>query len=88
MAVPDFDMKTTLPPREGIFYDGQIFDAYLFASDLIKMATKKIILLDNYIDETVPACGYRSWLGQSLTASRQGRQPRLHWPVAREDRKH
>jgi hypothetical protein len=48
----DFFVKTALPPKEGIFYNGQIFDAYAFSSDLIKTAEKKIILLDNYVDET------------------------------------
>ncbi|MCL2290684.1 MAG: virulence RhuM family protein [Bacteroidetes bacterium] len=49
----DLLIKTALPPKEGIFFDGQIFDAYVFASNLIKSATKSIILIDNYIDETV-----------------------------------
>jgi len=49
----DFFVKTALPPREGVFYDGQIFDAYIFASDLIKRAKKRVVLLDNYVDETV-----------------------------------
>jgi len=49
----DVHIKTSLPPHEGIFYDGQIFDAYQFASDLIKSATKSIILIDNYVDESV-----------------------------------
>jgi hypothetical protein len=49
----DFQIKTNLPPNEGIFYDGQIFDAYIFASGLIKSAKKSIILIDNYIDESV-----------------------------------
>lgn len=49
----DFFVRTSLPPMEGIFYDGQIFDAYAFASDLVKSAKKSIILIDNYIDESV-----------------------------------
>ena len=49
----DFFIHTSLPPMEGVFYNGQIFDAYVFASDLIKSATKSIVLIDNYIDETV-----------------------------------
>ena len=49
----DFQINTNLPPHEGIFYDGQIFDAYLFVSDIIKSATKSIVLIDNYIDESV-----------------------------------
>ncbi|WFE84902.1 MULTISPECIES: virulence RhuM family protein [Parabacteroides] len=49
----DFFVKTSLPPVEGIFFDGQLFDAYKFAADLIKSAHKSIILIDNYIDESV-----------------------------------
>jgi len=43
----------TIKPSEGIFYDGQIFDAYEFVSNIVKSAKKEIILLDNYVDETV-----------------------------------
>ena len=43
----------TLKPKQGIFYDGQVFDAYIFVNDLLKLATTEIILIDNYIDETV-----------------------------------
>jgi hypothetical protein len=49
----DFHIKTSLPPHEGIFYDGQIFDAYKFVSDIVKSAQKSIVLIDNYIDESV-----------------------------------
>lgn len=49
----DLLIKTNLLPNEGIFYDGQIFDAYQFASDIIKSATKSIVLIDNYVDESV-----------------------------------
>ncbi len=48
----DFQVKTNLPPNEGIYYDGQIFDAYTFASKLVKSAKKSIVLIDNYLDET------------------------------------
>lgn len=51
----DFRIKANLPPHEGVFYDGQIFDAHLFVSNLIKTADQSIILIDNYIDETVLA---------------------------------
>ncbi len=47
----DFFVRTSLPPVEGIFYDGQIFDAYTFATDLIKSAKESIVLIDNYVDE-------------------------------------
>ena len=49
----DFFVRTSLPPVEGIFYDGQIFDAYKFAIDLIRSAKKSILLIDNYVDESV-----------------------------------
>ncbi len=46
-------LNTNLPHNQGIFFDGQLFDAYSFVSKLIKSAKKSIVLLDNYIDETV-----------------------------------
>lgn len=49
----DFFIKTSLPPVEGIFYDGQIFDSYKFVCDLVKTARYRVVLLDNYIDESV-----------------------------------
>lgn len=49
----DFFVRTSLPPVEGIFCDGQIFDAYKFAADLIRSAQKTIILVDNYVDDSV-----------------------------------
>jgi len=49
----DFFVKTALPPMQGIFYEGEIFDSYIFASNLIKSAKKTIILIDNYVDESV-----------------------------------
>ena len=49
----DFFVRTSLPPIEGIFYDGQIFDAYKFATDLIRSARVYLLLIDNYVDESV-----------------------------------
>ncbi len=49
----DFFVRTSLPPVEGIFYDGQIFDAYKFAADLLRTAKKSVMLIDNYVDESV-----------------------------------
>lgn len=49
----DFFVRTSLPPIEGIFYDGQLFDAYKFATDLIRTAKESILLIDNYVDESV-----------------------------------
>ena len=49
----DFFVRTSLPPVEGIFFDGQIFDAYKFATDLIRSARNSLLLIDNYVDESV-----------------------------------
>ena len=49
----DFFVKTSLPPVEGIFFDGQIYDAYEFICNLIKSAKTRIVLIDNYVDDTV-----------------------------------
>ena len=49
----DFFVRTNQPPVEGIFFDGQIFDAYRFVSDLIRKARRRIVLIDNYVDDTV-----------------------------------
>ena len=49
----DFFVRTSLPPTHGIFFDGQMFDAYVFAADLIRSASKSVVLIDNYVDETV-----------------------------------
>jgi len=46
-------LNTNLQPSEGIYYDGQIFDAYAFVSRIIKSAKSSIVLIDNYVDESV-----------------------------------
>lgn len=46
-------INSALPPKEGIFYDGQIFDAHQFVSSLIRSAKKSILIIDNYVDDTV-----------------------------------
>ncbi|GHU95813.1 DNA-binding protein [Bacteroidia bacterium] len=51
----DFFVRTSLPPVEGVFYNGQIFDAYKFVADLIEMAKKEIVVIDNYIDVSILA---------------------------------
>ena len=73
----DFFVRTSLPPVQGIFFDGQIFDAYRFVADLVRKAKTAIVLIDNYIDDTVltlldkresgvTATIYTSHLGQQL----------------------
>jgi hypothetical protein len=49
----DFFIRTSLPQTQGIFFDGQIYDAYAFVAGLVRKAKRRIILIDNYIDETV-----------------------------------
>ncbi|MEZ3589917.1 MAG: virulence RhuM family protein [Muribaculaceae bacterium] len=49
----DFFIRTSLPPKEGVFFNGQIFDSHEFICRLIKSANKRIILIDNYVDESV-----------------------------------
>ena len=49
----DFFVRTSLPPVEGIFFEGQVFDAHVFVSNLIRSAKTNIVLIDNYIDDTV-----------------------------------
>jgi phage regulator Rha-like protein len=46
-------LETGEPPKQGIFFDGQVYDAYRFASDLIRKAKKSLILIDNYVDDSV-----------------------------------
>ena len=63
----DFFVRTSLPPVEGIFFDGQIFDAYKFATDLIKSAKCSLLLIDNYVDESVLLMLSKRNIGVSAT---------------------
>ena len=49
----DFFVRSSLQPKEGIFFDGQIFDAYAFVANLIRKAKKRIVVIDSYIDDSV-----------------------------------
>lgn len=49
----DFFVRSSLQPKEGVFFNGQIFDAYTLIADLIRQARKRIVLIDNYIDDSV-----------------------------------
>ena len=48
-----FFVHTALPPVEGVFFDGQVFDAYTFVADLIRSAKEQVVLIDNYVDDSV-----------------------------------
>ena len=71
----DFFVCTSLPPVEGIFYDGQLFDAYKFVTDLIRSARQSLLLIDNYVDESVLLmlskrnAGVKAWTCRSTTAN-------------------
>ena len=73
----DFFVRTSLPPVEGIFYDGQLFDAYKFATDLIRSAKISLLLIDNYVDESVLLmlskrnAGVKADISRHLHTSRQ-----------------
>lgn len=73
----DFFVRTSLPPVEGIFFDGQIFDAYKFASDLIKSARQSLVLIDNYVDESVLLMLSKRQLGVTATIYTQRVTPQL-----------
>ena len=49
----DFFVRSSLQPKEGVFFNGQIFDAYALVADLIRQAKTRIVVIDNYIDDSV-----------------------------------
>ena len=49
----DFFVRSSLQPKEGVFFNGQIFDAYALVADLIRQAKNRIVVIDNYIDDSV-----------------------------------
>lgn len=73
----DFFVRTSLPPVEGIFCGGKVFDAYKFATDLIKSARKSLILIDNYVDESVLLILSKRNPGVSATIYTQKITPQL-----------
>ena len=68
----DFFVRSSLPPVEGIFYDGQIFDAYVQIANLIKQAKQSVILIDNYIDiDTLTMLSHRASYVSATIYTRQ-----------------
>ena len=70
-------IRTALPPVEGVFYDGQIFDAYKFATNLIKSANHSLVLIDNYVDETTLLMLSKRKEGVNVTIYTQRINPQL-----------
>ena len=81
----DFFVRTSLPPVEGVFYDGQIYDAYELASRLVKSARNRIVLIDNYIDESVLTLLDKRSDGVSAEIYTQHISPQLQLDIQRHD---
>ncbi len=81
----DFFVRTSLPPVEGVFSNGQIFDAYTFACDLIRSAKKSLILIDNYVDDTVLEMFSKRQSRVDVTIYTAKITPTLHLDVARHN---
>jgi len=81
----DFFVKTSLPPQQGIFFDGQVFDAYRFVSDLIRKAQHSIVLIDNYVDDSVLAILDKRQTGVSATIYTQKISQQLQLDINRHN---
>lgn len=81
----DFFVRTSLPPVEGIFFDGQIFDAYAFATNLIKSTKNSLILIDNYIDENTLLMLSKRTTGVDATIYTQRITPQLQLDLTRHN---
>ena len=81
----DFFVKTALPPVEGIFFDGQIYDAYEFICGLIKNAKTCIILIDNYVDDTVLTMLDKRGTGVSATIYTQKISSQFQLDIAKHN---
>ena len=77
------DANTT--PQQGIFFDGQVFDAYCFASDLVRKANKSIVLIDNYVDDTVLSLLDKRQDGVSATIYTQHISQKLQLDINRHN---
>ena len=81
----DFFVRTNQPPVEGIFYDGQIFDAYRFVNDLVRKAKSRIVLIDNYVDDTVLAMLDKRAAGVTATIYTQHVSQQLQLDIDRHN---
>jgi len=81
----DFFVRTNQPPVEGIFFDGQIFDAYRFVNDLIRKAKNRVVLIDNYVDDTVLAMLDKRAAGVTATIYTQHVSQQLQLDIDRHN---
>lgn len=81
----NFFVRSSLPPVEGIFFDGQIFDAYVFVASLVKSAKLSLVLIDNYVDETVLLMLSKRSPGVTATIYTQRITPQLQLDLARHN---
>ena len=80
-----FFVRTALPPVEGVFCNGQIYDAYIFASDLVKSAKGSLVLIDNYVDERVLLLLSKRKKGVSATIFTKGVSQTLQQDIDRHN---
>jgi len=78
-------LDANMQPQQGIFYDGQVFDAYQFVSDLVRKAKKTIVLIDNYVDDTVLTLLDKRNDGVSATIYTQQISQQLQLDLARHN---
>lgn len=78
-------LDANIPPMQGVFYDGQVFDAYRFVSDLMRKAKRSIVLIDNYVDETVLTLLDKRTSGVSATIYTQQINAQLQLDINRHN---
>ena len=78
-------LDANITPQQGIFFDGQVFDAYRFASDLVRKAKKSIVLIDNYVDDTVLSLLDKRQDGVSATIYTQNISQKLQLDINRHN---
>ena len=84
----DFFVRTSLPPKEGILFQGQIFDAHVIISKLVESANTRIVLIDNYVDATVLTRLDKRKLGVKATIYTQEIKPVLRQDLRRHNQQY
>ena len=77
--------ERSVQPKQGIFYDGQVYDAYTFVSDLVKSAKRSIVLIDNYVDKTVLTLLDKRVIGVTADIYTQQINQQLHLDINRHN---